>query len=45
MMTAYEEGEAAYFRGESHNDNPYPKGTKEYAEWAKAMSNVGDPGM
>lgn len=44
-MTPYEEGEAAYFRGESHRDNPYPKGSRARDEWARGMSNYGDPGL
>lgn len=36
-MTAYEQGEAAYFRGEDHGDNPFKVGTKEREEWARGM--------
>ena len=44
-MSAYDEGVDAYNRGESHGDNPYPKDSKEGEEWARGMSNHGDPGL
>lgn len=44
-MTPYERGEEAYNHGLSFNDNPYPKGSKEYHEWNRAMSTKGDPGL
>lgn len=44
-MTPYEKGEEAYFHGLTFGDNPYPKYSKEWVEWNKAMSNRGDPGL
>ena len=41
-MTAYEEGEAAYFRGETFGDNPYKKGTRDYDEWNRGMGDGND---
>lgn len=44
-MTAYERGEEAYNQGLSFNDNPYKKGSDEWYEWNRGMSNEGDPGL
>ncbi len=44
-LTPLERGELAYTCGLSHGDNPYPKGSREHAEWSRGMSSKGDPGL
>lgn len=39
MSNAMEEGEAAYHRGETFGDNPYPKGTLKHHDWNMGMGD------